>query len=80
MLTKGSPRGIISPRTEFFTVKNSKFFNFNFNDAAALGDCSHCFHPAATDSGARTTKVSGLVFDSTVTKRIKYQYPFTGIY
>jgi hypothetical protein len=79
-LLSKSPHGVISPRTEYFTVKNTKFYNFNFNNAAALGDCSHCFHPAATDSGARTTKTIGLYFDSTVTKRIKYQYPNTGIY
>lgn len=55
-----SPRGIITPRTENFVVKNVKFYNFNFNDAAALGSCSHCFHPKSTDSGGRTVKFSGL--------------------
>ena len=38
-----------------------------------MGDCSHCFHPAATDSGARTMVVSGLIFDASVTKKIRYE-------
>ena len=47
---------------------------------AALGSCSHCFHSAATDSGARTVSFSGLFFDSSVTKKIRYQYPWRAIY
>lgn len=78
-LDAASPHGIISPRTEYFTVRNVRFHNFNFNNAAALGDCSHCFHSAATDSGARTTKTIGLQFFN-VDKRIKYQFPYNGIY
>lgn len=38
-----------------------------------MGDCSHCSHPAATDSGARTIVVSGLIFDASVTKKIRYE-------
>jgi len=76
---KGSPYGIIAPRTEWFTIRNVTFYNYDFNGAAALGDCSHCFHPAATDSGARTYTVSDLKFVNTP-KRIKYQFPFKGIY
>lgn len=53
-----SPHGIITPRTDGFTIKGVKFFNFNWNNAAGLGTCSHCFHPAATDSGARTVRIS----------------------
>jgi hypothetical protein len=80
LLDLSSPHGIITPRTENFQVKNVKFYNFNWNDAAALGSCSHCFHPASTDSGARTVTFSGLEFDTSVTKKIKYQYPFKAIY
>ena len=80
-LDEASPHGVIGPRSEWFKVENTSFFNFNFNDAAALGDCSHCWHPSATDMGARTVSTSGLKFDdATVTKRIKYQYPFRGIF
>lgn len=76
----GSPHGIITPRTENFRIEGTKFYNYNWNDAAALGTCSHCFHAAATDSGARTIRVSDLWFDeSTVTKRIFYQEPFRAI-
>jgi len=75
-----SPRGVITPRTENFQVKNVKFYNFNWNLAACLGSCSHCFHPAATDSGSRTVTFSGLQFDDSVTKKIQYQYPHKAIY
>ena len=74
-----SPHGIIAPRTENFTIDGARFYNYNFNEAAALGDCSHCFHPAATDSGARTYTTSRLEFTD-VTRRIKYQYPQRGIF
>jgi len=79
-LEMASPHGIISPRTENFTIDSVRFYNFDWNSAAALGDCSHCYHGAATDSGARTVTVKNLTFDETVTKRIRYQYPFLGIY
>lgn len=80
-LNGASPRGVITPRTENMLVKNVKFYNFNFNKAAALGSCSHCFHGAATDSGARTVTFEGLTFDeATVPRRIRYQTPFKAIY
>jgi hypothetical protein len=67
------PHGIIAPRSENFTIDGAKFYNFNWNKAAALGDCSHCFHPAATDSGARTYVVRNLFFDdATVPRKIRY--------
>jgi len=76
-----SPHGIINPRKENFVVKNVKFYNFDFNNAAALGSCSHCFHPAATDQGARTVTFSNLFFDSaTVPRRIRYGYPYKAIF
>ena len=80
ILDNANVRGIIGPRWDFFTIKGVKFFKLNFGTSAALGDCSHCFHPNATDSGARTYFVSGLVFDSTVSKRIGYQFPLRGIF
>lgn len=58
--------GIITPRTENFTVNGAKFYNFDQSGMAALGSCSHCFHNAATDSGARTVTFSNLYFDSSV--------------
>lgn len=80
LITGPGARGIIGPRWDYFTVRDVKFYNFDFGESGALGDCSHCFHPAATDSGARTIFTSGLFFDSTVPKRIWYQYPYKGIY
>jgi len=75
-----SPKGIITPRSENFTVDGVRFYNYNWREAAAIATCSHCFHPAATDSGARTVTVKNLWFDTdTVTKRIRYQFPFLDI-
>ena len=67
-----TPRGVITARTENFLVQNNRFFNFNWGEAAAFGTCSHCFHPAATDSGARTVTIRNNTFDSTVTLLINY--------
>ncbi len=73
--------GIITPRTENFQVHDVKFFGFDVAGKAALGSCSHCFHPASTDSGARTVAFSKLYFDpTTVTTKIRYQYPFRDIF
>lgn len=80
-ITKSSSfHGIITPRTENFQVHNVDFFNFNHANQAALGSCSHCFHPASTDSGSRTVTFSGLYFDSTVDRKIRYQFPYRDIF
>jgi hypothetical protein len=79
-LESASPHGIITPRTENFSVEGTAFYNYDWNEAAVIGTCSHCFHPAATDSGARTSTVSGLyVDDATVARRVRYQEPFRAI-
>lgn len=80
-----SPHGIITPQSDFYRVKNVKFYNFNFNSAAALGSCSHCFKEPATDSDGRTIKFEGLYFDDmmggmSVTKKIRYQFPYKSIF
>lgn len=73
--------GIITPRSENFSVNNVRFYNFDRAGKAAFGSCSHCFHPASTDSGARTITFSKIYFDpSTVTTRIRYQYPWRDIF
>lgn len=59
--------GLITPRSENFTVSNVNFYNFDLDGYAAIGTCSHCYHPASTDSGARTVTFSKLYFDPTVT-------------
>jgi hypothetical protein len=58
---------------------NVEFYNFDFNSAAALGSCSHCFHSASTDSGARTVRFEGLSFTD-VTYKVRYQTPYRAIY
>ena len=68
-----SPHGIITPQRDFWTVKNARFYNFDFNEAAALGSCSHCFKAPATDSDGRTVKFEDLyIDDATVTKRVRH--------
>ena len=73
-----SPHGVISPRTDKWTIDNVRFYNYDFNNAAAVGTCSHCFFEPSTDSDARTVKVQNLMFDN-VTRRIRYQFPDKGI-
>jgi len=75
-----SPHGIITPRSDNFVVDGARFYYLDFQGAAALGSCSHCFHGAATDSGARTVKFLNLEFDETVPRRIAYQTPWQAIY
>lgn len=79
-LDASSPQGVIGPRTDRFLIQNMRFYNYNWNNAGVLGSCSHCYHPQATDSGARTINVRNLTFDETVTKRIKYGYPYKAIF
>lgn len=78
-LNAASPRGIITPRSEWFGVKNVAFHNWNWQKAAAIGSCSHCWHGAATDSGARQVNFNKLTF-ATTTLRINYQIPWRAIY
>jgi hypothetical protein len=73
-------RGVIGPRTEGFHVNNVRFYNFNNGGMAALGSCSHCFSPPATDSGGRTVTYSNLYFDKSVTIKIRYETPYRDIF
>jgi hypothetical protein len=80
-LEEAFPRGIITPRTDNFLVTGVRFFNFNWNNASAVGSCSHCFHAAATDNGARTIKFSNISIDNaTVTRIMNYQFPHKAIF
>ena len=73
-----STHGIVAPKSDLFWINNVRFYNFQ-NGAAALGDCSHCDTPDS-DSSARTTRISNLYFDPTVDARIRYRWPFKGIF
>ena len=80
-LDKASPYGVRTPRTEWFNMKDTKFYNYNFNQAAAMSTCSHCWHDNNTDSGARTMTVDKLFFDPTTVKKIvSYSTPFRTIF
>jgi hypothetical protein len=61
--TSSFSHGIITARTENFQVNDVAFYNFAEGGKAAIGSCSHCFHPASTDSGARTITFSNMHFD-----------------
>lgn len=78
-MNDASPIGVWGPKSEGFGVFDTKFYGFNYNDAAALSDCSHCWHDATTDSGARTYHAKGLSFIDT-TKYIHHGLPYTGIW
>jgi len=38
----GDSRGIITAKTENFTVRNVSFYNFDEGESAAFGTCTHC--------------------------------------
>jgi len=79
-LDKRSPVGVRTPRTELFTMSGVKFYNYNFNKAAAMHTCSHCWHDNNTDSGGRTINVSDLYFDTTVQQYVSYTTPWRTIF
>lgn len=79
-LEKGTPRGIITPRTDNFVIQGVRFFNFNWGDAAALGSCSHCYHDQASDSGARTIVFRNNSLDATVTRVCNFMTPWRAIF
>jgi hypothetical protein len=80
MLDDASPKGIITPRQDGLTISGIRFYNYDWNNAAAFGSCSHCFHSGSTDSGARTVHVNNLWFDTTVPRKIRYMPPLKAIF
>ena len=79
-LDLANPKGITCSRNENFSIEGTKFYNFNYNNAGALGTCSHCWHDNNTDSGGRTVTVSDLYFDETVWLRVMYTTPWRTIF
>jgi len=74
-------RGIITPRSDNFSVFDVSFYNFTNTGSvkkAAIGTCSRCEDPLATDSGARTVTFSGLSFNNCPNKVI-YNTPYRDI-
>jgi len=43
-LQMGSPKGIITPRSDNFLVTGVRFHNYDWRNSAALSSCSHCWH------------------------------------
>jgi len=80
ILEAATARGIIAPRTDAFLIENVRFYNWNWGESAAFGSCSHCFHAAATDSGARTISTREIYLDETVTRIFNYGYPERAIF
>jgi len=80
-LDKASPVGVRTPRTEYFNMSGVKFYNYNWNKAAGMHTCSHCWHDNNTDSGARHVTVEDLYFDTdSVQKIVEYTTPFRTIF
>ena len=52
-----NPHGVITPRTDKWTVSNVRFYNYDWGTAAGIGTCSHCYFEPSTDSDARTIKM-----------------------
>lgn len=76
LLDFSKPHGVITSRSEGFSLRDIRFHNFNWKNwagvsAAAIGDCSHCVHDQATDSGSRTVRTSKLTFTN-VDQKIRY--------
>ena len=73
--------GVIGARTEGLTFNNVSFYNFDGENMASIGSCSHCFFDATTDSGARTTHFRNLYFDPTTNPvKIRYETPYRDIF
>jgi len=71
--------GFIGPRTDNLRLDNCRFFEFNWNSAAAVSTCSHCWHDQETDSGARTIRFKNMTYDSSVTRVFNWGFPHKGI-
>mmetsp|Transcript_28781 Transcript_28781/g.25949 ORF Transcript_28781/g.25949 Transcript_28781/m.25949 type:complete len:495 (-) Transcript_28781:2490-3974(-) len=72
-------RGIILPGRDNLYVEDVKFINFEEPEFAIFETCSHCEHPAATDSGARTSFVQGLSYSSVTSPKLRYNNPYRAI-
>ena len=79
-LDKVSPVGVRTHRTEYFAMSGTKFYNYNWNQAAGFHTCSHCWHDNNTDSGGRTITVEDLYIDSSVQQTVSYTTPFQTIF
>jgi len=78
-LASSTVHGFIGPKTEYFSMSGTSFYNFDFGGSGALGTCSHCFHGDASAAGSMTYTVSNLHFGENVPKRILWCDPWREI-
>jgi len=72
MSDPNTAKGVTASRKEFFEINDVTFFNFDKEGQSAIFDCSQCFF-TDNEEHARTTRVSGLVFDeATVLFRLSF--------
>jgi len=80
-MTSATPIGMFGPRSENFKVEGAKFYRYDKTGSAALSSCSHCWHDAATDSGARTLTLENNFLDTTtVTLKARFETPYNAIF
>jgi hypothetical protein len=80
-MATASPIGMFGPRSENFKLSDASFYRYDKTNSAALSSCSHCWHDAATDSGARTLTLENNVYDTTtVTLKARFETPFNAIF
>lgn len=71
--------GIVTPRSEWFSVFNTEFVNYDIGYQAAIKTCAYCdVHYTLTDSGARTVSFKGITYCN-VPKYINYTWPYRAI-
>jgi len=84
---ESAPYGAMGPRSEFWQVRDSSFYSYDFNvsvgrgmigadlpyfPASAFGFCSHCTHHNTRTSGAHLYKVSGIYIHSDVSTVVRW--------
>ena len=72
-----NPLGVITPRTERWSMSNVRFYNFDWGTTASIGTCSHC-KDTYTHTDAITVYMEQLAFDN-VTMRVRYGAPYKTI-
>ena len=71
--------GIWFPRNDYYSLHNSKFYNYDFG-SAAFSTCNDCGGYNTKDQDARTTWLYNTYIDTSVMKRIIYGWPGKGIF
>ena len=73
--------GLLTSQTDGLLVDGAKFHNFDIAQLQyPLADESHSFKSPTRDTGARITQLKKLFFNSTSSKQILWNIPYTGMY